>query len=156
MNEVTIVSTIKVWDRKEITDPEIINMIQEAEQAAILAHAPYSNFKVGVAIKMSGGAIVRGANQENASYPICICAEPITMGSAKTQYPEQNIEKMFIAVPSSDSPISPCGMCRQSILEYENRQNAPIQIYLIGVEEIIQIDGIKSILPLAFDGRKLV
>jgi cytidine deaminase len=155
MKEIKVETTYTLWSKNEIQDALTMKMVSLAIDAAALAYAPYSQFKVGVSILMSNGEIVQGANQENASFPICICAESVTMGAAKTRYPEAKIDKMFIAVPQSPSPVSPCGMCRQAILEYERRQSAPIELYLIGQEEIMKVEGIKSLLPLAFDGATL-
>lgn len=156
MKEIKVETTYTLWSKNEIQDEATLKMVSSAIDAAKLAYAPYSKFKVGVSLLMSNGEIVQGANQENASFPICICAESITMGAAKTRFPDARIEKMFIAVPSAVSPVSPCGMCRQAILEYERRQSAPIEIYLIGQDEVMKVDGIKSLLPLAFDGETLI
>ena len=88
------------------------------------AYAPYSNFHVGAVAKLENGEIVAGTNQENASYPVGICAERVLLGSAATLHPDVAIESIAISYNSekvkSDHPISPCGMCRQSLLEYEN------------------------------------
>lgn len=155
MKEIKVETTYTLWSKNELRDEQMVKMISSAIDAAALAYAPYSNFKVGVSLLLSNGEVVQGANQENASFPICICAESVTLGSAKTRFPDAKIEKMFIAVPGVFAPVSPCGMCRQAILEYERRQSAPIEIYLIGQEDVMKVDGIKSLLPMAFDGSTL-
>ncbi|MBK7957074.1 MAG: cytidine deaminase [Bacteroidetes bacterium] len=155
MREIQLAAKIMVLDANELNNEVDRILIDKAKEAVNLSYSPYSKFKVGCALYLSNGEYVLGANQENASYPICLCAEGVTLSTAKTLYPEASILKMAIVVPSVDSPVSPCGLCRQSIKEYENRQESNIEIFLIGREEIYHFKGISTILPLAFDGTKL-
>jgi cytidine deaminase len=155
MREIEISAKIQVLSLEDIKDKSTLDIIQASKDATVLAYAPYSKFLVGCAIYLSNGEIIKGANQENASFPICICAEGVTLSTAKTMYPFEKILKLAVFVANATEPISPCGMCRQSILEYEHRQGEAIEIYLVGPSEIYHFKGIKNILPLSFDGSKL-
>ena len=125
------------------------------------AYAPYSNFFVGAVAILSNGETVAGTNQENASYPVGICAERVLLGNAATLFPGVSINTMAISYDSkdvkSDHPISPCGMCRQSLLEYETRTNKPIRLILAGQEgNIYIVKTVKYLLPFAFTSGELI
>ena len=105
---------------------------------------------------MSDGTIVSGTNQENAAYPSGLCAERTTLFWANSQYPDKAVEIMAIAACTEqgelERPITPCGACRQVILETEKRFKTPIRIILYGSKECYIIeDGIKTLMPLSFD-----
>lgn len=138
-------------------DKELLN---KAHDAVHNAYAPYSDFKVGAAVLLANGEVVTGTNQENASYPVGICAEGTALGAASSVYPEQPIMKMAITVKSGKSkiarPVSPCGLCRQRISEYEDRYNQLIELILQGEEgSVIVIDTVKHLLPLYFSGKDI-
>lgn len=135
-------------------------LIVEAVSALDLSYAPYSNFKVGAAILLSNGKIVPGANQENASYPLCMCAERVALYASSILYPDQKILAIAVTARTETNkvlgPIPPCGACRQVIAEYEQRQNLQIEILLKGsTEEIIIYNGIEDLLPKSFNGNYL-
>ena len=120
------------------------------------AYAPYSKFRVGAALLLDNGKIVLGSNQENAAYPSGLCAERVAIFQSGSIYPNAKILKMAITAASDNNntnmPIPPCGGCRQSIYEYEFKQNTPIEIYFMGESgEIYKSDSIKNLLPLSFD-----
>ena len=100
------------------------------------AYAPYSQFKVGCAILLDNNKIVVGSNQENAAYPSGLCAERVAIFQAGAIYPKAKIIKIAITAASENNPtikpIPPCGACRQSIAEYEFKQDTPIEIYFMG------------------------
>ncbi len=110
---------------------EWLELRDYAIKACALAYAPYSEFRVGCAIRLENGVIIQGANQENASYPLCMCAERIALYNAKMQFPGTAIKKMLITVqsPPGHAPVSPCGACRQVIYEMETLQSSPIEIF---------------------------
>jgi cytidine deaminase len=140
---------------------EDAELLARARTITKQAYAPYSNFFVGAAAKLSNDKIVLGTNQENASYPVGICAERVLLGSAATLYPGVSIDTMAISYDSkevkSDHPISPCGMCRQSLLEYETRTEKPIRLILAGQEgKIYVVKTIKFLLPFAFTSEELL
>ena len=125
------------------------------------AYAPYSNFFVGAVAKLSNGETVSGTNQENASYPVGICAERVLLGNAATLYPGVGIDAMAISYDSkeikSDHPISPCGMCRQALLEYETRTEKPIRLILAGqAGNIYIVNTVSFLLPFAFTRGELL
>lgn len=130
-------------------------LVKEAREITAAAYAPYSKFNVGAVARLVNGELVAGTNQENASYPVGICAERVLLASAATIHPNVAIDTMAISYNNttgkSDHPISPCGMCRQSLVEYEERMNQPIRLILCGMEgKVIVVEKANSLLPLSF------
>ena len=136
MNKVTITTNFDVFETIQELPTDIQNLMHEAVAIRKTAYAPYSHFKVGTAILLDNGEIILGSNQENAAYPSGLCAERVAVFYAGTKYPEAKILKMAISAASDNTttsvPIPPCGACRQSIAEYEIKQNTPIEIYFMG------------------------
>lgn len=137
-------------------------LLAKARKTAETAYAPYSHFYVGAAAILKNGKTVTGTNQENASYPVGICAERALLSSASALFPEVPVETMAISYhnhntnANSDRPISPCGMCRQSLLEYEGRWNNPIRLILSGIEgKVFVISTASHLLPLSFTSKDL-
>ena len=135
-------------------------LLGEARNVTKEAYAPYSNFYVGAVAILDNGEVVAGTNQENASYPVGICAERVLLGSVATLHPNVPIESIAISYDGdaikSDHPISPCGMCRQALLEYETRINKPIRLILSGQEgKIFVIKSASLLLPFAFTKKEL-
>lgn len=131
------------------------NLLAQARAVTQQAYAPYSNFKVGAVALLTDGKIVTGTNQENASYPVGICAERVLLSAVASQFASAGILTMAISFNNlngeSNSPISPCGICRQSLSEYEQRTNQPIKIILSGLKgEVYIIEKASQLLPLAF------
>ena len=136
------------------------NLLIRAISARNKAYAPYSKFKVGAAVLMSNGNIYLGNNQENAAYPSGICAERVAIWNAISELPDGKIEKIFITASSSNNninqPVAPCGSCRQTIAEYETKQNENIEVYFTGeTGKIIKAHSIKDLLPWLFDNSML-
>lgn len=137
-------------------------LLAKARKTAETAYAPYSHFFVGAAATLKNGKIVTGTNQENASYPVSICAERSLLSSASALYPEVAVETMAISYhnhnvnANSNRPISPCGMCRQSLMEYEGRWKNPIRLILSGIEgKVYVIAKASNLLPLSFTSDDL-
>ncbi len=135
-------------------------LIEMSVEARANAYAPYSNFQVGAAVLLRNGEIVIGSNQENASYPSGLCAERVAVFQAGAKFPGITIEAIAITVSSKDyqvsEPAAPCGNCRQSIFEYEFKQEKPIKILMMGAQgKIIQCNSIADILPLGFNNTFL-
>ncbi|WP_439238508.1 cytidine deaminase [Lonepinella sp. BR2919] len=127
-----------------------------AKAARKKAYAPYSHFLVGCAMLLENGEIISGNNQENAAYPSGLCAERTAIYWASANYPDQKILKIFVVgAPENEvknSPVPPCGACRQSILEYETKQAQNIEIYFASISgEIFKTYSIKDLLPFNFD-----
>lgn len=138
-------------------------LVLQAKEMTRNSYAPYSKFHVGAAIRMENGAIVTGANQENAAYPSGTCAERTACYYASAQYPGMPMKKIAIAAwtrlhhSESDpdevcfqrNPISPCGGCRQALLEYEALYGN-IEVILYGLDKIYILPSVASLLPLCF------
>jgi cytidine deaminase len=153
MKNLNIIAKIQVYRYEELNSEEK-KMINDAKEATIKAYAPYSNFKVGAAALLENGEIITGNNQENVAFPSGLCAERTTLFYANSQYPDQAVKALAVAAYTKgdflDKPISPCGACRQVILETEMRYNHPVKIILYGKKEIYVVEGIKDLLPLSF------
>lgn len=140
--------------------PEDKEVVDAARAATANSYAVYSKFNVGAAVRLEGGVIVKGSNQENAAYPSGLCAERTTLFWANSQYPDRAVLTLAIAARTENGelamPIPPCGACRQVILETEKRYNRTIRIILYGTRECYVVeDGIKALLPLTFDASFL-
>jgi len=136
------------------------HLMNEAVNSRKKAYAPYSHFNVGAAILLENNVIVTGNNQENAAFPSGLCAERVAIYNAGANYPNKIIKIIAITASSSKhkvtKPVGPCGACRQSIAEYENKQKQPIEIYFMGEEgQIIKVNSLKDLLPFGFDGSLL-
>lgn len=130
-------------------------LVAMAREATYRSYAPYSQFRVGAAILLDDGETVVGSNQENAAYPSGICAERAACFYAHSRYPESKFKAIVIAARGTDgefveNPISPCGACRQALLEYETLAGEDVKVILCGREKFYILPSVKSLLPLAF------
>jgi cytidine deaminase len=135
-------------------------LLEKARAVTKIAYAPYSHFLVGASALLQNGEVVQGANQENASFPVGICAERTLLASAAMLHTDIPVETMAIAYHNlngtSDVPVSPCGMCRQALAEYEDRTGQSIRLILSGMEgKIFIIPQASLLLPLSFKGDVL-
>lgn len=151
---------IKIFDSKTELNASDRKLIREAKDAILKAYAIYSQFMVGAAALLEDGTILSSGNQENASYPLCLCAEQTLTGAIRSHDPNAVIKTIAITGFSLDErylpPLAPCGGCRQILLEWELRQESPIRLLLKGTEDrVVMIGSCKDLLPLAFDGRYL-
>ncbi|ATL49851.1 cytidine deaminase [Chitinophaga caeni] len=147
-------SYTKYPDSSEL-DPDDAWLLNEAREVTEHAYAPYSHFQVGAVIKLVNGEIVAGTNQENASFPVGICAERVALSAAASLYPGIPILTIAISYRNLDGqsthPISPCGICRQTLTEYQLRFGHPIRLILAGLSgEVYVIDDAEDLLPLTF------
>jgi len=130
-------------------------LILKAKEIAKQAYAPYSKFYVGAALLLDNGEIVTGNNQENAAYPSGICAERTAIFYANAQYPQAAIETLAVAVfknnEYAEQPVTPCGSCRQVMLEAENKHQTTMRVIMIGEKQIYVANSVKDLLPLSFD-----
>ena len=158
MREINLSTKIAVYPLEECSDIEK-KLIAAAKHATEKSYAPYSNFKVGAALLLENGEIVTGNNQENAAYPSGLCAERGTIFYANSVYPDQQIEAIAIAAWANNTftkdAITPCGGCRQVLLEAENRFSAPMRILMYSEEGIYVVNTIKTLLPLSFGDEQL-
>ncbi len=160
MKQITITTKFTVYDSILDLEIDIQNLMREAIVVRKKAYAPYSKFKVGTALLLDNGIIILGSNQENAAYPSGLCAERVAIFQAGAIYPDAKILKMAITAASDDNPttepIPPCGACRQSIAEYEIKQDTPIEIYFMGeIGAVYKSDSLKNLLPFMFDKKFL-
>ena len=137
------------------------SLLEAARLATGNAYAPYSHYHVGAAALLATGQVVTGANQENASSPAGICAERVLLSTLASQFPGVPVSAIAISYDNkqgiSDHPISPCGICRQSLLEYETRLDQPIRIILGGLHgKIIVLKDAKGLLPLGFTKEEMI
>jgi len=140
--------------------PEQKELLEEAREITQHAYAPYSRFQVGAIAKLANGETVKGSNQENASFPVGLCAERVLLATVSSLFPKIPILTIAISYKSeeqkSDHPISPCGICRQALQEYEGRNKQPLQLILGGMEGAVYvIDSASKLLPLAFTSDEL-
>ena len=146
-SEIKTPNELEAWEQR---------LFEAAINIAQNAYAPYSNFKVGAAVQLSNGTIVKGANVENAAFPSGICAERNAIAAAVANHPSGKIEAIAIVAYINGSltpePVTPCGNCRQVIAEEEIKSGKEIKIILGGKNKIIIIEGIKNLLPFQFSG----
>lgn len=141
----------------EANDQELV---RAAISASNEAYAPYSQFYVGAAIRLKNGEMIKGSNQENVAYPSGLCAERVAVYYASATFPNEEIETIAITAKTDNfeiqSPITPCGACRQAIAEYEIKQQKPIRI-IMSLEdgEVYICEGIKMLLPFMFNEQEL-
>ena len=140
------------WESLQTVDKSVVNKAFEAMKKA---YAPYSKFKVGAALLLEDGQIIQGNNQENIAYPSGLCAERVALFHAGAQFPGIAVDLICIVAKGDLMPISqllsPCGACRQVMLESENRQNKPIRIILVNQDNrTMCIDSVQNLLPFGF------
>lgn len=136
------------------------HLVEQARAACQTSYAPYSKFCVGAAVALANGETICGSNQENAAYPSGTCAERCTMFYANARYP--HTAPVAIAIAACDgegrftpTPITPCGACRQVLLETETRFNHPLRVLLCGEHEVYILDSVRKLLPFSFDASAL-
>ena len=159
MKELTLTIPIRVFSYEELDEADR-HLIDTAREATRRSYAPYSRFAVGAALRLIDGTIVSGSNQENAASPSGLCAERTTLFYANSRYPDQAVDTLAIAARNErgeflSEPISPCGACRQVMVETEKRYNRPMRILLYGTGGIYEIRGVGGLLPLSFDASAM-
>lgn len=159
MKEINIIANIQVCCYTELDEAEK-KLVEEAKNATVRSYSPYSKFKVGAAVLTEDGTMMSGTNQENAASPSGMCAERTTIYYVNAMYPDKKVTVLAIAAYTegdfTNDPVTPCGACRQVILETEKRYGNEIKILMYGKSKIYKVKGIKSLLPLSFDGSEMV
>ena len=155
MKTLTIETTIKVYAYYELSTEER-KLTESALEATYRSYAPYSNFHVGAAVLLENDVIVTGSNQENLAYPSGLCAERTALFYANSQYPDVPVKALAIVARDANDVakhdiISPCGACRQVMVETEKRFGKPMRVLLCGAEEVYVAESASSLLPLTFD-----
>ncbi len=159
MNASFEIQFIKYKDAYELFDADQ-QLISKARSIATSAYAPYSGFKVASVAMLKNDEFVHGTNQENASYPIGLCAERVLLAAVSSIATDQKILTMAISYQTnlvkSDKPVAPCGICRQSLVEFENRFDSPLRLLLSGSSgEVYEISSVSDLLPFSFKSENL-
>jgi cytidine deaminase len=153
MKQVKIELNMDFCSMEELSEEEQ-KLVQQAIDATANSYAKYSRFYVGAAALLANGEVFIGANQENAAYPSGLCAERTAIFAAQANRPDQPIEMLAIAARTNkgllDNPITPCGSCRQVMLEIEDRYQQPMRVLLYGEQGVYRIKSVKDLLPLSF------
>ena len=154
--------TISYQEYSSFDDLDTIDqdLCKEAIKAMATSHSPYSEFRVGAAVKLESGKIVYGSNQENVAYPSGLCAERIALFTIGSAYPDEKIISIAITAHTNNfqitEPVTSCGACLQVMAEYEKKQSFPIEVlFYCQNGSIIKTKGIKSLLPFAFAETRL-
>lgn len=151
---------LKIYDSSDELSAADATLLLEAKKAMKNAYAPYSKFSVGAALLLENGEVILGNNQENASFPAGLCAEGVAIFNAGANHPQKRIDAIAVMASSqlhsSNTPAAPCGVCRQAIAEFENKQKHPIRIIMAAPPGPVYIcDSIAHLLPLGFDSSFL-
>lgn len=156
MKNIELVTHITAFslDELERSDRELVD---QAIMSTANAYSPYSHFSVGACVRLSDGSLMTGANQENAAYPSGLCAERTAIFSAQAQHPELHITAIAIAARDINGcltrkPVTPCGACRQVMIEIEQRYKRSMRVLLYGEDTVLAIDSASDLLPLSFAG----
>ena len=159
MKHKIIETQISIFTFEELESAKQILLIKAKEQV-FKAYAPYSGFHVGAAVELENGEVFAGNNQENAAYSSGLCAERVAMFYANAQYPDVPVKTIAIAAYHNGNflqqPVTPCGSCRQVLLESEMRFEKDINILLYGTDEVYQIQNVRQLLPLCFEKSNLI
>ena len=162
MNKEAYNFSFQVYNNSEELSAEDAALVAKAREVTKNAYAPYSHFHVGAVAKLANGETVSGTNQENASFPVGICAERVLLSTASSLFPNVAVDTIAISYHNhnetgvSNHPISPCGICRQTLAEYEERVKQPIRLLLTGMEgKVIAIEKASDLLPLSFGSTDL-
>ena len=154
MKNLELKTTIKECQLEELSQEEQ-RLVELAIEATNRSYAPYSHFHVGAALLLNNGVEIMGCNQENAAFSATLCAERSAIFAAGAQYPDVPIKILAIAARTPNGelqaePVSPCGICRQVIIETETRFKQPVRLLLYGRDKIYIVDGIQQLMPLSF------
>ena len=144
------------WSELSKEDQELIEV---AKVQTVHSYSPYSHFSVGAAARLGNGVVVRGSNQENAAYPSGLCAERSALFAAGSNYPEEPVKELAIACFTkghfTSNPGSPCGSCRQVMVETEHRYPGKMKVLLYGESKVYVFDSAKDLLPMSFQTEDL-
>ena len=144
----------------EELDKKDHRLLEVAFNAGQSAYAPYSHYLVGAAVLLANGSVVKGNNQENMAFPSGLCAERVAIFSASANHPGVPVEAIAITAESMTfpvlEPVTPCGACRQVLVEYENKQNHPIRVIMGSKSgKSLVFESVADMLPLSFKEEKL-
>jgi cytidine deaminase len=161
MNKSSPMQTIRqhfeyqVYDSPAELSPSDRELLEKAEEAVSTSYAPYSHYHVGSAVRLTNGRIFTGSNQENIAFPAGVCAERVAVFTAVSNFPDIPVDAIAITAVADSfevaEPVPPCGVCRQAIMEYENKSGHKIRLVMGSQSgKVFIINGMESLLPLAF------
>ena len=153
MKDIRLQINIRHYQLEELAE-EDRKLVEMAVKATDNSNAKYSHFRVGAALLLADCSVVIGANQENAVFPLGLCAERTAIFAAQAQRPDQAMVKIAVAARNENGlvkvPVTPCGSCRQVILEMEDRYKNSIQMLLYGTDGVLVVNSARDMLPLCF------
>ncbi|MBO4435120.1 MAG: cytidine deaminase [Bacteroidales bacterium] len=159
MADKQIIIDYKEYASEQELEPKDQELAKAAHEALKGSYSPYSHFRVGAALLLADGTVVKGANQENAAYPAGLCAERTAMFAASANYPDVPFDTLAIVAEDSnglcDEPATPCGNCRQVMAEYQSKYGRPLKIILLGRRKVLKFSKVDDILPFIFDSLKV-
>lgn len=150
----------EMFKNLEELDTESKYLVHKAKEAAHHAYAPYSKFHVGAALMLEDGTVITGSNQENASYPLCMCAERVALYVAASQHEGKRITKMAVVAHKKNhkelTAAASCGACRQVMAEFEERQHKPFEVIMHHTDsQWIKCASASTLLPFVFTSESL-
>lgn len=158
MKNIEIKANIKIYSIAE-ADNLRKTLIEAAQEATRTAYAPYSKFHVGCAVLLENGEIIKGTNQENAAYTNGLCAERTALFYANSTYPDVAVKMIAIAAYTNgnftEDVCSPCGSCRQVLIEVENRYGSNVTVIMTSKSLAYEVESAKDLMPLSFGADKL-
>ncbi|MCQ2335485.1 MAG: cytidine deaminase [Paludibacteraceae bacterium] len=158
MKEITLSTKATLYQENELP-AEYQQLVQEAKHQTNHSYSPYSHFQVGAAALLEDGTIVKGSNQENAAYPSGLCAERTTLFYANSTYPHLAVKAIAIACYTDGAftpqPGSPCGACRQVMIEFEHLHKQKMAVILYGAEHSVVFESAADLLPMCFFAESL-
>jgi len=155
INKLNFSISYEAYDHLDELEQQDQLLCAAAEKALRNSYSPYSNFKVGTAVRLADGQIILGSNQENLAYPSGLCAERVALFTIGAAYPDAIIESMVITAHTDNfkivQPVTCCGACLQVMSEFEQKQKKEITIIFYCIDgQILKVNGVKSLLPFAF------
>lgn len=156
MLEVTKICNVKIFNELNELPKNEVSLIQQARSLVNNSYAPYSNFHVICLAQLDDGNIINGINIENNSYGATICAERSMLSNFMINHSHKKINTIILTYKhknhNSNTPITPCGICRQSLAELIHNQKQDIKLITTGENDKIWIfDNLSQLLPFCFD-----
>ena len=160
MKKISLTTALEVYASTDELPEKFKHLMEQARHGLTKSYSPYSEFRVSAAVLLENGEILTGANQENAAYTMCLCAERVALAAASSEYPAVPVEAIAITVRNKNKPVqspaAPCGACRQVLSETEDRFKNHITVLMQGESgEIYLLQSAKDLLPLFFDSSFL-
>ncbi|GAA0890382.1 cytidine deaminase [Fulvivirga kasyanovii] len=149
-----------IYNDESELDEEDLKLIESARKACETSYSPYSGFQVGAALLLENNEVISGSNQENSSYPAGLCAERVALFQAGAGHSQHKIRKIAVTAKKAANekyiPVTPCGSCRQVMLEYEVKQSSAIEVIMqIADNKWVKTFSTEVLLPFCFNKNAL-